>query len=559
MMTTKTTDRPILHRVRWILAPVLAFVALGGWAFASPIGAGPDDDYHLVSTWCANGGSDYCVQGLQEDTRVLPSGFGEISCYAQYAEQSAACQDSVWATWDKETYETGRGNFYGEYPPVYYATMRFFAGPDLQASALVMRLVNVFLFVGLATALAALLPAARRRTLLWGWLVTLVPLGMFLIPSNNPSGWAITGVGTAFLALLGWFETEGRRRWALGALYLVGVLMAAGARGDAAVYAAGATVTVLIFTAARNREWALKAILPAAGLVIAAVLLSTAGQAGVGVVGFSGDGIATIPVPGDVTGVEAPISGFALVAYNILMLPFLWTGVWGSWGLGWLDTMLPAIVPSAATAAFVAVGFAGLGQLTRRKVIATGGVLFVLIVLPVYVLSVGGDKVGANLQPRYLLPLIVLLAFLLLTEPADRSLRFTRIQTFVILSALVLANLVALQVNIRRYVTGADQQGLNLDAGAEWWWAGFPLGPMAVWAIGALAYAGLLVMLWPELRRRADPAPEFESQVPPTPVRANPPRRLIRRQAPRLENSRVDATLAKRVTVSVAHRRGRRA
>jgi hypothetical protein len=210
-------------------------------------------------------------------------------------------------------------------------------------------------------------------------------------------------------------------------------------------------------------------------------------------------------VAGDVTGVEAPLSGFALAAYNLLQLPFLWTGVWGSWGLGWLDTMLPSIVPSAAVAAFVVVGFAGLGQLTRRKAIATGGVLFVLIVLPVYVLSVGGDKVGANLQPRYLLPLIVLFAFLLLTEPAGRSLNFTRVQTFAILGALVLANLVALQVNIRRYVTGADQQGMNLDAGSEWWWADFPLGPMAVWAIGALALAGLLATIWPQLRRRADP------------------------------------------------------
>ncbi len=114
-------------------------------------------------------------------------------------------------------YETDRGNYLGEYPPVYYAVMRLFAGPDLQVSALVMRLVNAVLFVGLATALAALLPAWRRGTLLWGWLVTLVPLGMFIIPSNNPSGWAVTGVGTAFLALLGWFEirwpaTVGARR-----------------------------------------------------------------------------------------------------------------------------------------------------------------------------------------------------------------------------------------------------------------------------------------------------------------------------------------------------------
>jgi hypothetical protein len=389
--------------------------------------------------------------------------------------------------------------------------MRFFAGSDVQASALVMRLVNALVFVSLATALAVLLPVARRRTLFWGWLVTLVPLGMFLIPSNNPSGWAITGVGTAFLALLGWFETEGRRRWALGALYLVGVLMAAGARGDAAVYVAGATVTVLILTVAGNRVWALKAILPTVGLVIAVVLLSTAAQAGVGAVGFTSDGNATIPVAGDLTGVEAPLDGFALMAYNLLQLPFLWTGIWGAWGLGWLDTILPAIVPSAATAAFVAVGFAGLSQLNWRKAIAIGGVSLVLIFLPIYVLSVSGDKVGANLQPRYLLPLIVLLTFVLLTEPTGQILRFTRFQTFAIFGALVLANLVSLQVNIRRYVTGADQQGLNLDAGAEWWWPGLPFGPMAVWAIGTLAFAGLLATIWPLLHERGS-APNTPEQ-----------------------------------------------
>ncbi len=503
-MTTRTTDQSTLRRVRWILVPLLAFLALGAWAFASPIGAAPDDDYHLVSIWCANGGSDECAPGSQANTRVVPSGLRDIFCYAQDPDQSAACQDSVWPNSDKYPEETARGNFRGEYPAFYYSTMRIFAGSDLQVSALVMRLVNAALFVGLASALAALLPVARRRTLLWGWLVTLVPLGMFLIPSNNPSGWAITGVGTAFLALLGWFETEGRRRWALGALYLLGVLIAAGARGDAAVYAAGATVTVLILTAARSREWALRAILPAAGLVIAVVLLATAGQAGVGAVGFSGGGTTISGATGEVTGLEAPLGGVALAAYNLLMLPFLWTGVWGSWGLGWLDTTLPAIVPWSATAAFIAVGFAGLGQLTWRKAIATGGVLSALIVIPVYVLTAGGDMVGDSLQPRYLLPLIVLFAFVLLTEPAGRSLRFTRLQTFTIFGALALANLVALQVNIRRYVTGVDQQGLDLDAQLEWWWAGFPVGPMAVWVIGTLAYAGLLAMLWPQLRLLAD-------------------------------------------------------
>jgi len=498
--------RAALQRLRWIhLAPVLAFVALSAWAFASPIGAAPDDDYHLVSSWCAVGGSDQCEPGSSASNRVMPSAFEDLTCFAQDGAESAACQDEVWEAWDGDPVQISRGNFGSEYPPVYYATMRILAGSDLQLSALLMRLLNAALFVGLATALAVLLPRERRSTLVWGWLITLVPLGMFLIPSNNPSGWALTGVGTAFFGLLGWFETAGLRRWALGALYGVGVVMAAGARGDAAVYVAGATITVIILTAVPTKAWWLRAILPTVGLVVAVAFFATAGQAGVGAIGFTSGATSEISELGNISGGQAPLGGFALAAYNLLMLPFLLTGVWGSWALGWLDTQLPAIVPWAATAAFIVVGFAGIGRLDWRKAIATSGVLLVLTVLPVYVLTVGGNAVGENLQPRYVLPLIALLAFILVTDPGREPIHFSRVQTGVVLGALAAANFVALQVNIRRYVTGADQQGLNLDARAEWWWTGFPVGPTAMWIVGALAYAALLVLLWPQLRQATRP------------------------------------------------------
>jgi hypothetical protein len=172
-----------------------------------------------------------------------------------------------------------------------------------------------------------------------------------------------------------------------------------------------------------------------------------------------------------------------------------------------LDTGLPALVPWSATAAFVVVAFAGLGRLTARKTFAISGVLLVLIALPVYVLTAGGDRIGDSLQPRYLLPLIVLFALVLVSEGRGiDTMRFGRVQTFVIIGALATAHLVALQVNIRRYVTGTEQQGPNLDSGAEWWWTGLPFGPTTVWAVGALAYALLLVVLWPQLRRETVPA-----------------------------------------------------
>jgi hypothetical protein len=498
----------MLARLRWIhLAPVLAFVALAAWAFASPLGAAPDDDYHLTSTWCALGGSAECEEGSTSTSREISTALDDIACFAARKDVSAACQDEVLATWGHNVVESERGNFAGEYPPVYYGVMHLFAGDDLQVGALVMRLVNALLFVGLATALAALLPAGRRPTLLWGWLVALVPLGLFLIPSNNPSGWALTGVGTTFLALTGWFETTGGRRIALAVLTGVGVLMAAGSRGDAAVYAAGALVTATIIAGPwRGGAWRSTwrwAWLPAAGVALAVVFFATSGQAGVASSGFGGSG-------GSVPGASDNPTGAALLAYNMLMLPLLWTGVWGTSALGWMDTGLPEIVSWAAVSAFIALGFLGIGRMNRRKAIAAIGVLAVLVVLPLWVLTRGGNVVGENLQPRYLLPLIVLFVFILLTTPAGGRLVLTRAQTFVVLAALVIANVVALQVDIRRYVTGADAQGFNLDAGAEWWWTGFPVGPTAVWVVGALAYASTLAILWPELRR---PAHEAEPQT----------------------------------------------
>ena len=64
-----------VKRIRAIhFAPVLALIALFAWAFASPIGAGPDDDYHLVSIWCASGGSEQCAPGSQPNTRMVAIG-----------------------------------------------------------------------------------------------------------------------------------------------------------------------------------------------------------------------------------------------------------------------------------------------------------------------------------------------------------------------------------------------------------------------------------------------------------------------------------------------------
>lgn len=490
-----------LRRVRAIHAvPLLAAIALAAWAFSSPIGASPDDDFHLASIWCANPlNTAACEPGSEPGTRIVPEAVTEApSCYAQRADISAACQAQTFDLDPEPTVETDRGNFANNYPPVYYAVMSVLVGPGIEQSVLLMRLLNVVLFVGLTTALFCLLPRARRPALAWGWLVVSVPLGMFLLASNNPSAWALIGVGSSWLALLGFFESTGRRRIALGALFVVTALMASGARGDAALYTVMGSALAVFLAARRDRRFMLSAILPAAMAVVSLLFFLSSQQAAV-----AGDGLGA---SGDVSG--APLggdgghkTGFALLAYNLVMVPTLWAGAFGEWGLGWLDTSVPAVVRIGAAGVFAAIVFAGLLHIDRRKAVAVVGVGLVLWLLPTYVLVRGGNEVGENVQPRYILPIMVVLAVLACLPALGRGFRPSWLQVGIVGGTLLVAEAFALHVNIRRYVTGADVQSWNLDAGAEWWWQ-IPFSPMAVWIIGVLAYAGVLFILGREVVRR---------------------------------------------------------
>lgn len=481
-------------------AVVLALVTLISWAFASPIGAAPDDDFHLVSTWCAGPTAvDTCqpVPGSPE-SRAVPEALDRIECFAGDPTRSAACQGTSFSWSTAELVVTDRGNFVGAYPPAYYAVMGLLSSDDIQVSALAMRLLTVVLFVGLATALVVLLPPERRQMAIWSWVITTIPLGVFIIASNNPSSWAVIGVGTGWMALLGWFETEGRRRWALGGLFILGVIMAAGARGDAALYSGFGIALVLILAFRHRREFYLRSILPVVMGLVALAFFLLARQSQSGLSGFGGTAMPSVPgtaVEGGGAGDPAAgLSGIGLLAYNLLNAPFLWSGALGDWALGWLDTSMPAVVPLATVAAFVALGFTGMAQITGRKAVALGLTVLVLWALPVYVLQAGGDLVGEQVQPRYLLPLVVLLGGLLLLAPPGGAVRLGRAQRFALVAALAGAHFVALHLNLRRYVTGIDGSGLDLGAGLEWWWAGMP-GPGVVWIGGSLAYAGLVILL----------------------------------------------------------------
>lgn len=470
------------------LAPVLLLLTLLAWAFASPVGSSPDEDYHLVSIWCAADDDAACVHEAGDTEAVVPEALVESACYAFHSERSGECQNSLDFAGRPDT-ATERGNFYGAYPPVFHGVLSVFVGGDIQSSVLLMRAFVALLFTGIATALFLLLPRDRRQTLVWSWIVTTVPLGLFVLSSINPSAWAIAGVGFGWLALAGFFESTGLRKVGLGAVFALSVVMAAGSRGDASFYMVLAIIATVILQARRTRRFAFDAILAAAGVAYCALMFRV-----------------SRPTEAITQGVDDEGFAFGRLLPTMLDVPRIWMGAFGKgWGLGWLDTSMPSIVWLATLAVFLGAGAVAAFRTDLRKGLVLAGGLAVLTVFPAFVLVAAGQEVGENLQPRYLLPLIVLFAGVLFWAPEGRTIRFGRIQRGFVIVALAVAQSIALFLQLARYVTGYDDLTPWLDGSIEWWWPVAP-SPMTVWIVGSLAYAALLVLLLG--RRESAPEPE---------------------------------------------------
>lgn len=492
-----------------VLAPVLTLLVLAGWALSSPVGSSPDDDFHLASIWCAAGtDTEHCQPGSTAVERTVPEGIVAAPCFAFKPEISGECQATI--DFDPaSTVVTERFNAFGGYPPVYYTVMNTLIGDDIQASIVTMRFVNALIFVVLATTLFLLLPARRRPTLIWAWVITTVPLGLFVLASNNPSSWAIMGVGFSWIALLGYFETAGWRKGVLAGLFVLSAVMAAGSRGDAALYTVLGIAAVLFLTFRMRWRYAVEAILPVIVAVLCVLMFRFSRPIEAVTQGVTGGG------SGGGGGRPEPVDLFSQFAANLLETPFLWIGIFGKqWGLGWLDTSVPAVVWAGAFASFIAVGFVAARYMDARKlmVLIGGGIL--LWIFPALFLLGTGDSVGENMQPRYLLPLIVLFAGVLMLSPGFAMIRLTRAQSILVWATLTVSQAVALQLNLQRYVHGTDNLNPNLNSAIEWWWPAGP-SPMTVWVLTSLAFSILVAVVLRYTRVTvAEPETTVRSSVP---------------------------------------------
>jgi len=477
------TKTPVRIRAVWA---VVAFLMLGtSWAFASPHGSSADDDYHLTTIWCSQGYTNYC-QDAGDDVGVLvPRIIAYPACYVTWpATISAGCVNDV--TYDL-IYTTRINPPGGAYPEGFYNVMGRLAGMDVPASVQIMRVTNVLIASGFLLLALSSLQRSLARAVALAWAVGIIPLGVFFIASTNPSSWIITGVGLYWAFLLSLLRDHNFRRasfWIRVAGLLGTATLALVARSDAAIYLLTSTIAVLIVETPRLLpRW--KSILPFA---IAGI---------VGLVGFAyialRDRYLGWPMswPGSQTATDQPNP----VLKTLLEVPSFLVGLLGGqepgfvlsesgvnqgvdgyrptglvYGLGWTDVQVPSIVAISGLVAVVVVLTVGLNSYRRSRLVAASFIL-VAVVGQILIMRSMVDFIAFwEIQPRYFMPIFLVLLGVLLLRPNSRKPMLTRAQALVVVLSIAVAGSVSWMATAARYAIGPEAAFTNFGQTADWWW-----------------------------------------------------------------------------------------
>ena len=239
-----------------VAIPLFAFLTLCVWSFASPVGSSPDDDFHLASIWCGLGERTGLCE-LPDDSsdaaptsRMVPAALVNSPCFAFKPEQNASCWDPT----VEELMLVERANVDNLYPRLFYSAASLFASSDPQLSVIAIRLANSAFAVAFLSAVCFALPRSVRPALLISVIATSIPLGVFIYASTNPSSWAMLSAATVWTSLYGATRASGRRRWLLCALALIGAVLGAGARADAAIFAVYGVALALLLGVTRRAK-----------------------------------------------------------------------------------------------------------------------------------------------------------------------------------------------------------------------------------------------------------------------------------------------------------------
>ena len=476
---TRFTGRGWRGVVAVVAVAGLLWVALAAWAFSSPVGASPDDDFHIANIYCAAGLAE-CVE---EGERVKP-------CFAAQPYVAGECQRDGLGTIPRS-----EGMILNYYPPLYNSLMSNLVGETIADSVRNVRLANVSVAVAMIVGSIVLSRRSLRVAVATGWVVFAVPLTVFMASSISPNAWSILGLGAMWGPALSYLTENTRRKTSIArvSFVIVGAAMALGSRSETPMYvgilSAALLVAALPWPLSRldeESEAHRKLMLPL-GLAVAAMITLI----------LFGSRKIMHSIAGDYEHIFSVGEAFG----QVLVSPLAGLGTPGLPAnmLGWSDTIMPPFVSYMGDSALVIASVVGLSLMYTRKmaILATFGIFSLLLML--YFWSIAWHT--TRYPPRYFLPLFIVTVGLFMLPRLDRPKRIPGIRVLPILAGLVaVGNSLALMTNTGRYTVGisdvvkASPQLIQEGGTPWWWWNFFGLTPYGQWILGTVAFtaAGVL-------------------------------------------------------------------
>ena len=228
-----------------IIASALFLIVLVCWAFAAPIGAGGDSDFHISSIWCGQGER----KGLCEERGSYETGYqAQVPfmfqmCNGRPIEFFPGCAE-VNAKPDMQFLRTATPDKVS----LYYKLMSFVVSQNTQQSILKIRIINALISSLVLFALLAVCKGKVRSAVVASWMVGMVPLGVQFFSNLNPRGWSYLAVFSSWAFLASGLEENkwSKQRIIAYTLSAVTALLAFSTRVDGSLFVVFSCAIVVI-------------------------------------------------------------------------------------------------------------------------------------------------------------------------------------------------------------------------------------------------------------------------------------------------------------------------
>lgn len=478
----------------WIALAVVA----SAWAIATPISSGPDEPAHLVKAASVVRGELVGPQGIYGNDVDVPKYIqwtNGQTCFVFHPEKPADCAPPL--NGDPGEIVTGSTTA-GYNNPVYYALVGW---PTLifsnEVGIYAVRIVSGILSSAILALAFMLISTWRRPTIpLFGLTVALTPMVLYVNGIVNPSSFEISGTITAFVAMLTIVTQVDERRLRERAVILVVVsVLAMNTRTVSPLWIALAILLPLLLLGRRELVQFLRrrvVLVSAAIIAVAAALalawtpISTR---------LATDAAAGAPVPTVITTIfpdvgKSPFFGI------VKMITLTFTNAAEMIGnFGWIDTPVPATTIVIWTMLIGAILLAGFTLLRGRRAVVAALLLVALLGLPAVIQAAFITTGGYIWQGRYSLPLFAMLivgvASLVGVTLEGRRLPASVITRLVVavLVGFVAGQAYAFLKALRRNAIGSDTSWKQLITDPQWIPPGGVALPLAMFAVGLLAFA----------------------------------------------------------------------